>query len=89
MRELLELGLPYINCRNQRGTMLHVTAMRKNPEIIVSLLTKRAQPTDVTSDGRTALQIANRLTTTINFYKYTKQGKLVPKHWLCVEMLEE
>ncbi|KAJ8429824.1 hypothetical protein Cgig2_004408 [Carnegiea gigantea] len=89
MRELPELGLPDVICRNQRVIALHVAAMRQKPEIILSLLTKGAQPTDVTSDGRKALQIAKRLTTAISFYKSTKQGKLVPKDWLCVEILEQ
>ena len=89
MRELLELGLPDVICRSQRVIALHVVATRQKPEIIVSLLTKGAQPIDVTSDGRKALQIAKRLTTVISFYKSTKQGKLVPKDWLCVEILEQ
>lgn len=88
--ELLELGLADVNRRNQRGyTVLHVAAMRKEPKIIVSLLTKGAQPTEVTFDGRKALQIAKRLTKAVDFYKSTEQGKAAPKDRLCIEILEQ
>ena len=57
--ELLDLGIGDVNCKNQRGhSVLHVAAMRKEPKIIVSLLTKGAQPSDLTLDGRKALQIS-------------------------------
>ncbi|KAF2297571.1 hypothetical protein GH714_038730 [Hevea brasiliensis] len=57
--ELLNLGIADVNLRNSRGyTVLHVAAMRKEPKIIVSLLTKGARPSDLTSDGRKALQIS-------------------------------
>ena len=63
--------------------------MRKEPKIIVSLLTKGAQPTDVTYDGRKALRIAKRLTKAVDFYKATEQGKDAPKDRLCIEILEQ
>ncbi|KAK9715728.1 hypothetical protein RND81_06G185600 [Saponaria officinalis] len=88
--ELLELGLADVNLRNQRGyTVLHVAAMRKEPKIIVSLLTKGAQPTEVTLDGRKALKIAKRLTKAADFYKTTEEGKSSPKDQLCIEVLEQ
>ncbi|KNA06459.1 hypothetical protein SOVF_180800 [Spinacia oleracea] len=88
--ELLELGIADVNLRNQRGyTVLHIAAMRKEPKIIVSLLTKGAQPSDTTSDGRKALQIAKRLTKSLDFFKLTEQGKASPKDRLCIEILEQ
>lgn len=88
--ELLELGLADVNLRNLRGySVLHIAAMRKEPKIIVSLLTKGAHPTDITLDGKKALQIAKRLTKAVDFYKPTEQGKDSPKDRLCIEILEQ
>ncbi|KAH9625966.1 hypothetical protein KSS87_022366 [Heliosperma pusillum] len=88
--ELLELGLADVNLRNQRGyTVIHIAAMRKEPKIIVSLLTKGAQPSELTSDNRKALQIAKRLTKDADFLKSTEQGKSAPKDRLCIEILEQ
>lgn len=88
--ELLDLGIADINQRNPRGyTVLHVAAMRKEPKIIVSLLTKGARPTDLTSDGRKALQISKRLTRAIDYYRSTEEGKATPKDRLCIEILEQ
>ncbi|KAL9224248.1 hypothetical protein vseg_000306 [Gypsophila vaccaria] len=88
--ELLELGLADVNIRNHRGyTVLHVAAMRKEPKIIVSLLTKGAQPSEVTLDNRKALQIAKRLTKAADFFKSTERGKSSPKDRLCIEILEQ
>ncbi|KAK9099371.1 hypothetical protein Syun_026416 [Stephania yunnanensis] len=88
--ELLDLGLADVNHMNSRGyTVLHVSAMRKEPKIIVSLLTKGAQPSHLTSDGRKALQIAKRLTRYVDFHRSTEEGKASPKDRLCVEILEQ
>ncbi|XP_021715081.1 BTB/POZ domain and ankyrin repeat-containing protein NPR1-like [Chenopodium quinoa] len=88
--ELLELGTADVNLTNPRGyTVLHIAAMRKEPKIIVSLLTKGARPSDTTSDGRKALQIAKRLTKYVDFLKHTEQGKDAPKDRLCIEILEQ
>ncbi|XP_059284166.1 BTB/POZ domain and ankyrin repeat-containing protein NPR1 isoform X2 [Lycium ferocissimum] len=88
--ELLDLALADVNHRNRRGyTVLHVAAMRKEPKIIVSLLTKGARPSDLTSDGRKALQIAKRLTRLVDFTKPTEEGKSAPKDRLCIEILEQ
>ncbi|GER36006.1 regulatory protein NPR1 [Striga asiatica] len=87
--ELLDLAIADINHRNLRGyTVLHIAAMRKDPKIIVSLLTKGARPSDLTSDGRKALQIAKRLTRAIDYHKST-EGKPTPKERLCIEILEQ
>lgn len=88
--ELLDLGLADVNCRNHRGyTVLHVAAMRREPKIIVSLLTKGARPSDLTGDGRKALQITKRLTRAVDYFKSTEEGKASPRDRLCIEILEQ
>ncbi|KAJ9538439.1 hypothetical protein OSB04_031172 [Centaurea solstitialis] len=88
--ELLDLALADVNHRNSRGfTVLHVAAMRKEPSIIVSLLTKGARPADRTPDGRKALQISKRLTRAVDYYKSTEEGKDCDKGRLCIEILEQ
>ncbi|XP_039143676.1 BTB/POZ domain and ankyrin repeat-containing protein NPR1 [Dioscorea cayenensis subsp. rotundata] len=88
-KELLEIGLANINHKDIRGyTVLHIAAMRKEPQILVSLLTKGAQPSDLTSDGRTALQISQRLTRFMDYTRVTEKGKASHKGRLCVEILE-
>ncbi|VVA10321.1 Hypothetical predicted protein [Prunus dulcis] len=88
--ELLDLGLADVNCRNPRGyTVLHVAAMRKEPKIIVSLLTKGARPSDLTLDGRKAVQITKRLTRAADFFKSNDEGKSSSNDRLCIEILEQ
>ncbi|CAJ1975793.1 unnamed protein product [Sphenostylis stenocarpa] len=88
--ELLDLGLADVNHKNHRGySVLHVAAMRKEPKIIVSLLTKGAQPSDVTWDGRNALQISKRLTKAVDYYNATEEGKVSCNDRLCIEILEQ
>ncbi|XXG57114.1 hypothetical protein AAC387_Pa03g4351 [Persea americana] len=87
--ELLDIGLADVNHKNTRGhSVLHVAAMRKEPKIIVSLLTKGARPFDLTPDGRKALQICKRLTKSLD-YKPTKECMATPKDRLCIEILEQ
>ncbi|RZC51823.1 hypothetical protein C5167_020268 [Papaver somniferum] len=87
---LLKMGLADVNRRNQRGyTVLHVAAMRKEPGIIASIVTKGARPTDLTPDGRKALQIAKRLTKWVEYHKFTDRGQKAPKERLCIEILEQ
>ncbi|KAJ7979328.1 putative Regulatory protein NPR1 [Quillaja saponaria] len=88
--ELLDLGIADVNHRNPRDyTVLHVSALRREPKIIVSLLTKGAQPSDLTLDGRKALQISKRLTKAVDYYKSTEEGKASSKDRLCIEILEQ
>lgn len=88
--ELLDLALADVNHINLRGyTVLHIAAMRKEPKIIVSLLTKGARPSDLTSDGRKSLQISKRLTRAADYYKSIDEGKASPKDRLCIEILEQ
>lgn len=88
--ELLDLGLADVNFRNLRGyTVLHVAAMRKDPKLIVSLLTKGARPSDLTLDNRKALQIAKQLMRAVDYNNPTEEGKAAPKDRLCIEVLEQ
>ncbi|CAN6563775.1 unnamed protein product [Malus baccata var. baccata] len=88
--ELLDLGIADVNRRNPRGyTVLHVAAMRKEPKIIVSLLTKGACPSDLTLDGRKAVQITKRLTRAADFFKSNDEGKSSSNDRLCIEILEQ
>ncbi|MCL7050734.1 hypothetical protein MKW94_026176 [Papaver nudicaule] len=88
--ELLKMGLADVNRKNQRGyTVLHIAAMRKDPGIIASIVTKGARPTDLTPDGRKALQIAKRLTRWVEYHKFTERGQSAPKERLCIEILEQ
>ncbi|CAL5024499.1 unnamed protein product [Urochloa decumbens] len=88
--ELLDLALADINHRNPRGyTVLHIAAMRMEPKIIVSLLTKGARPSDLTFDHRKALQICKRLTKHGDYFGPTEDGKPSPKDRLCIEILEQ
>ncbi|KAG5547186.1 hypothetical protein RHGRI_013006 [Rhododendron griersonianum] len=87
---ILDLAIADVNHTSPRGyTVLHIAAMRKEPRIIVSLLTKGAQPAALTSDGRKALTISKRLTRAADYYKSTERGKASPKDRLCIEILEQ
>ncbi|GMH18084.1 hypothetical protein Nepgr_019925 [Nepenthes gracilis] len=88
--ELLDLGLSEVNWRNPRGyTVLHVSAMRREPKIIISLLTKGARPNDVTLDGKKAINISKSLTKAADWHKCPEQGKASSKDRLCIEILEQ
>ncbi|KAM0823968.1 hypothetical protein ACQ4PT_070515 [Festuca glaucescens] len=88
--ELLDIALADVNLRNPRGyTVLHIAARRRDPKIVVSLLTKGARPSDLTTDGRKAVQIAKRLTKHGNHFGFTEEGKPSPKDRLCIEILEQ
>ncbi|XP_006645596.2 BTB/POZ domain and ankyrin repeat-containing protein NPR1 [Oryza brachyantha] len=88
--ELLDLALADVNHRNPRGyTVLHIAARRREPKIIVSLLTKGARSADLTFDGRKAVQISKRLTKHGDYFGVTEEGKPSPKDRLCIEILEQ
>jgi regulatory protein NPR1 len=88
--ELLEIALADVNLRNPRGyTVLHIAAKRRDPKIVVSLLTKGARPSDLTIDGRKAVQLSKRLTKHGNHFGTTEEGKPSPKDRLCIEILEQ
>ncbi|XP_026449306.1 BTB/POZ domain and ankyrin repeat-containing protein NPR1-like [Papaver somniferum] len=89
-KELLEMGIADVNLRNQRGyTVLHVAAMRREPEIIASIITKGARLNDVAPRGRKALQILKRLTKLVEYQRCIEKGENAPKDRLCIEILEQ
>ncbi|KAF8412732.1 hypothetical protein HHK36_000701 [Tetracentron sinense] len=87
--EVLSLGLADINRRNARGyTVLHVAAMRKEPSLIVSLLTKGAYASVTTLDGQSAVKICRRLTRPKDYNAKTLQWQESNKDRICIDILE-
>ncbi|XP_077253371.1 BTB/POZ domain and ankyrin repeat-containing protein NPR1-like [Tasmannia lanceolata] len=87
--EVLELGLANVNLKNARGyTVLHVAAMRREPAVIVSLLTKGACASELTEDGQSAVRICRRLTRAKDYYARTEQGQESNKDKICIDILE-
>ncbi|KAF5728737.1 putative Regulatory protein NPR1 [Tripterygium wilfordii] len=87
--EVLSLGLADVNLRNSRGyTVLHVSAMRREPSVIVSLLNKGASALESTSDGQSAVSICRRLTRPKDYHAKTEQGQEANKDRLCIDVLE-
>ncbi|CAK9165130.1 unnamed protein product, partial [Ilex paraguariensis] len=87
--EVLGLGLADVNLRNAQGyPVLHIAAMRKNPSVIVSLLTKGACASEVTSDGQSAVSICRRLTRPKDYNAKTEQGQKANKDRICIDVLE-
>lgn len=87
--DLIDLELADVDHRNPRGyTALHVAAMRNEPKLMVYLLTKGANASETTFDGRTALVIAKRRTKASEYNASTEQGKPSLKGGLCIEVLE-
>ena len=56
-------------------------------KMTVALLTKGANPLDVTADGQNALQISRRLTRAID-YNRNNRSKETPKDMLCIEIFK-
>ncbi|CAH8298366.1 unnamed protein product [Eruca vesicaria subsp. sativa] len=87
---LLDLNLADVNLRNPRGyTVLHVAAMRKEPDLILSLLTKGSRASEMSWEGRTALLIAKQVTMAAEYNNLAEQCKPSLKGRLCVEILEQ
>ncbi|KAL1209133.1 Regulatory protein NPR1 [Cardamine amara subsp. amara] len=87
--DLLDLELADVNHRNPRGyTVLHVAAMRKEPQLILSLLSKGANASETSLKGRTALLIAKQVTMAVEYNNVPEQCKQSHKGRICVEMLE-
>ncbi|KAL6282862.1 hypothetical protein ACE6H2_013791 [Prunus campanulata] len=87
--EVLGLGLADVNLRNSRGyTVLHIAVMRKEPSIIVLLLTKGARASELTSDGQSAVSICRRLTRPKDYHSKTEQGQEANKDRICIDVLE-
>ena len=89
VKDVLEIGLADVNLSNDRGfSVLHVAAMRRDPFILVSLLSKGANPFVTTPDGRTALQLCSRLTRRYNDESNMADAEL-QKECLSVEILHQ
>lgn len=89
VNEVLGLGLADVNLRNSRGyTVLHIAAMRKKPSIIVSLLTKGACASALTSDDQSAVSICRRLTRPKDYHAKMEQGQETNKDRICIDVLE-
>lgn len=89
VREVLSLVNADINLRNSRGyTVLHVAARRKDPIIIVGLLSKGARVSDTTFDGQTAITICRRLTRPKDYNESTTQGQETNTDKMCIDVLE-
>ncbi|XVF27219.1 hypothetical protein REPUB_Repub14bG0088100 [Reevesia pubescens] len=87
--EVLGLRLADVNLRNSRGyTVLHIAAMRKEPSVIMSLLAKGASALELTLDGRSAVNICQRLTRPKDYHAKTEQGKETNKDRICIDVLE-
>ncbi|KAJ0265618.1 Regulatory protein NPR1 [Hirschfeldia incana] len=88
--DLLDLEIADVNLRNPRGyTVLHVAAMRKEPDLILSLLTKGSRASETTLEGRTALLIARQVTMAAEYSYLAEQCKPSLKGRLCVDILEQ
>lgn len=89
VKEVLSLGLADVNLRNARGnTVLHVAARRKEPSIIVSLLTKGALASDPTFEGQNALSICRRLIRPKDYQMKREKGQEANNDRICLDVLE-
>ena len=83
------MGLVDLNLKDARGrTVLHVAARRKEPEVMVVLLSKGACSSETTPDGQTAVAICRRMTRQKDYVEATKQGQETNKDRLCIDVLE-
>lgn len=90
VQELLELELADVNLRDNRGlTVLHIASVRREPTILVALLSKGANPTDLTPDGRSALQLCTRRISCFNNSSHVETSDELQKDRLSVEVLDQ
>nr|XP_027063253.1 BTB/POZ domain and ankyrin repeat-containing protein NPR2-like isoform X2 [Coffea arabica] len=88
--EVLNLGNANLNLRNTQGyTVLHVAARRKDPLVIISLLSKGAYVLDSTIDGQSSITICRRLTRRKDYNESIKPGQETNKDRLCIDVLEK
>lgn len=88
-KELLNMGLADLNLKDARGnTVLHVASRRKDPAVMVTLLSKGACASETTSDGQTAVAICRRMTRQKDYNEAMKQGQETNKDQLCIDVLE-
>ena len=87
---ILNLGKTDVNRRNTGGyTVLHCAAIRKEPEIIMSILNKGARSSETTPDGRKALQIFKRLTKYVDYRRQGDEVNSLTTDQLCIRLLEQ
>ncbi|MCO5598947.1 hypothetical protein L7F22_053046 [Adiantum nelumboides] len=90
LQELLELGCADVNLRDNRGlTVLHVAAMRQEPVILAGLLSKGANPLELTPDGRNAVQICKRQIKSLDYSNNVEDSEELQKNRLSVEILDQ
>lgn len=87
--EVLNLGLADVHLQNNRGyTVLHVAARRREPSIIVSLLTKGACASEPTLEGQNAVSICRRMTRPKDYQMRREKGQEANKDRICIDVLE-
>ncbi|OAY81002.1 Regulatory protein NPR3, partial [Ananas comosus] len=87
--ELLDLKAANVNLKNDRGyTPLHMAVMRRDPALIMSLLSKGASVSEMTADGRNSVSICRRLTRAKDYNTRTQQGQESNKDRMCIDLLE-
>lgn len=90
VQELLELELADVNLRDNHGlTVLHLASMRREPAILVRLLSKGANPLELTPDGRTAFQLCMRLISSSDHPSHLEPGEELQNDRLSVEILDQ
>lgn len=87
--EVLGLGLADVNLRDSRGfTVLHIAVMRKEPSIIILLLSNGARASEPTLEGESAVSICRRLTRPKDYHTKTERGQEANKDRICIDVLE-
>ncbi|KAF0910032.1 hypothetical protein E2562_001272 [Oryza meyeriana var. granulata] len=90
LAELLKLDSANVNLKNSSGyTPLHMACMRREPDIIVSLIEKGAHVLERTQDGRDALTICKRLTREKDRSEKSEKCKERSKAYLCIGILQQ
>ncbi|KAM2042751.1 hypothetical protein ACFX16_036410 [Malus domestica] len=87
--EVLGLGLADVNLRDSRGyTVLHIAVKRKEPSIIILLLSNGARASEPTLEGESAVSICRRLTRQKDYHTKTERGQEANKDRICIDVLE-
>ncbi|XP_062215006.1 BTB/POZ domain and ankyrin repeat-containing protein NPR3-like [Phragmites australis] len=90
LAELLKLNSASVNLKNNSGyTPLHMACMRREPDIILSLVERGASVLERTPDGRDSLSICKRLTREKDCNRMLKKYEERSKAYLCVDILEQ
>lgn len=88
--ELLKLDSANVNRKSNSGyTPLHIACMRREPDIILSLVERGASVLERTLDGRDALTICKRLTREKDCNRKLEKYEEKSKAYLCIDILEQ